>query len=67
MSTLSANNWKKFDLEKDPFTGNKGIAFINNSKDKMLGENIKLIVRCVNEDYPEIIINWNTGFNRSIP
>lgn len=26
----------------------------------MLGENIKLIVRCVNEDYPEIIINWNT-------
>ena len=60
MSTLSANNWKKFDLEKDPFTGNKGIAFINNSKDKMLGENIKLIVRCVNEDYPEIIINWNT-------
>ena len=60
MSTLSANNWKKINLKKDPFTGNKGIAFINNSKDKMLGENIKLIVRCVNEDYPEIIINWNT-------
>jgi hypothetical protein len=60
ISTLSANNWEKFNLEKDPFTGKNGIAFINNSKDKMLGENIKLIVRCVNEDYPEIIINWNT-------
>ena len=60
ISTLSANNWEKFDLEKDPFTGKSAIAFINNSKDKPLGKNVKLIVRCGIKDYPEIIVDWNT-------
>lgn len=60
ISTLSANNWEKFNLEKDPFTGKNGIAFINNSKDKPLGKNVKLIVRCGIKDYPEIIVDWNT-------
>ena len=60
ISTLSANSWKKINLETDSFTGKKGIAFINNSKDKVSGENIKLIIKCGNKDYPEIIVNWNT-------
>lgn len=60
ISSLSANNWEKFDLEKDPFTGKNAIAFINNSKDKSSGKNIKLIVRCGTKDYPEIIVDWNT-------
>ena len=60
ISTLSANNWEKINLEKDPFTGKNGIAFINNSKDKPLGKNLKLIVRCGIKDYPEIIVDWNT-------
>lgn len=60
ISTLSANNWEKLNLEKDPFTGKNGIAFINNSKDKPLGKNAKLIVRCGIKDYPEIIVDWNT-------
>lgn len=60
ISTLSANNWEKLNLEKDPFTGKNGIAFINNSKDKPLGKNVKLIVRCGIKDYPEIIVDWNT-------
>lgn len=60
ISTLSANNWEKFDLEKDPFTGKSAIAFINTSKDKSSGKNIKLIVRCGTKNYPEIIVDWNT-------
>ncbi|MDD4329020.1 MAG: hypothetical protein PHD79_03635 [Aliarcobacter sp.] len=60
ISTLSANNWEKLNLEKDPFTGKNGIAFINNSKDNPQGKNVKLIVRCGIKDYPEIIVDWNT-------
>lgn len=58
---VSANNWKKIVFEKDPFTGKETIGFVNTSQQKgKLGENIKLIVRCGEKSYPEIIVDWNT-------
>lgn len=62
LSTIvSANNWEKINLGKDPFTGKEAVGFVNASKDKgKYGKNIELIVRCGQKSYPEILVNWNT-------
>ena len=61
VTVLSASNWEKVIMDEDPFTGKKIVGFLNTSNTKeKLGENITLIVRCGNYDYPEIMVNWNT-------
>ena len=60
-SVLLANNWEKVVLDEDPFTGKKIVTFLNTSKTKgKLGKDITLIVRCGNNNYPEIFVEWNT-------
>jgi hypothetical protein len=60
-SVLLASNWKKVVLDEDPFTGKKIVTFLNTSKTKgKLGKDITLIVRCGNNKYPEIFVEWNT-------
>lgn len=60
-TVVSANNWEKINLDKDPFIGKEIIAFVNTSKDKgRFGDNIKLIIKCSKNNYPEILIDWNT-------